>query len=89
MAKIRLYSADLSRRGMLKTVAALGLTLAGASDPALAARRQKTQAEVEYQDHPHGGEKCDNCEPFQAPNKCRTVSGTVSAQGWCKLYSEK
>jgi hypothetical protein len=74
---------------MLKSVAALGLTLAGATDAALAAKKQKTQAEAEYQDHPHGKEQCDNCEPFQPPNKCRTVSGTVAAKGWCKLYVEK
>jgi membrane protease subunit (stomatin/prohibitin family) len=91
MAKIRLYSADMSRRGVLKSVAAVaaGMTLAAACETALAAKKQKSQADAEYQDHPHGKERCDNCEPFQPPNKCRTVSGTVAAQGWCKLYVEK
>ena len=91
MAKTRLYSADMSRRGVLKIVAAAaaGATLVGATETALAAKKQKSQAEAEYQDHPHGAERCDKCEPFQPPNKCRTVSGTVAAQGWCKLYVEK
>ena len=56
---------------------------------AFAAKKQRSQADVAYQDHPHGSERCDNCEPFIAPNKCRTVEGTVSAQGWCKIYVEK
>ena len=91
MAKIRLYSAELSRRGVFKTVAAIaaGAALAGASETAIAAKKKRAQADVAYQDHPHGSERCDNCEPFIAPNKCKTVEGTVSAQGWCNIYSEK
>jgi hypothetical protein len=90
MAKIRLYSAEFSRRGVLKTVAAVAAgTFAGVSEIAMAAKKKRTQADVAYQDHPHGSERCDNCEPFIAPNKCKTVEGTVSAQGWCNIYSEK
>jgi hypothetical protein len=73
----------------MMSAAAAGLALSGESESAFAAKKQKTQAEVEYQDHPHGNEHCGNCEPFQSPNKCRTVAGTVSSQGWCKIYVEK
>jgi len=87
MAKIRLISAEYSRRDALKGVAAAaGLALAGSAQ---AAKKKRTQADVAYQDHPHGNERCDNCEPFVAPNKCRTVEGTVAAQGWCNIYVEK
>jgi hypothetical protein len=87
MAATRLYCAELSRRGILKTVAAAAL--AGVCETAAAARKKKAQADVGYQDHPHGAERCENCEPFLAPNKCRVVDGTVSAQGWCNIYAEK
>ena len=92
MAKIRLYSADMSRRDVLNHAAAavVGLaTVATCANSALAAKPKKSQADVAYQDHPHGTEKCDNCEPFQPPDQCRTVVGPVAAQGWCKIYVEK
>lgn len=91
MAKIRLYSAELSRRGLLQGVAgvAAGVAALGTSTGALAAKKQKSQADVAYQDLPHGNERCDNCEPFIPPNKCKTVAGTVSAQGWCNIYAAK
>jgi hypothetical protein len=38
----------------------------------------KTQAKVEYQ--------CENCDLFIAPNKCKSVEGTVVAQVWCKIW---
>jgi hypothetical protein len=92
MAKIRLYSADMSRRDVLQTVAAAaaGITAVTAcANSAFAAKPKKSQADVAYQDHPHGSERCDNCEPFQPPDQCRTVVGPVAAQGWCKIYVEK
>ena len=89
MKKIRLYSKDMSRRDVLTGVTVAAAGLAGLSDTALAAKKQRTQADVAYQDHPKGKERCDNCEPFIPPDKCRTVQGTVSAQGWCKIYVEK
>jgi hypothetical protein len=91
MAKIRLYSAEVSRRGLLQGVAsaAAGVAVATTGTRAFAAKKKKTQAEVAYQDHPHGNERCDNCEPFIPPNQCRTVEGPVAAQGWCNIYSAK
>ena len=92
MAKVRLYSADISRRNVLRGVAcaaagAAVVTATGGS--ACAAKPKRSQADVAYQDHPHGDERCDNCEPFIPPDKCKTVEGTVAAQGWCKIYSAK
>jgi hypothetical protein len=88
MAKVRIYSADMSRRNVLRAVAAVGLAVA-TTDCAFAAKPKRSQADVNYQDHPHGAERCDNCAPFVAPDSCKTVQGTVSAQGWCKIYVEK
>ena len=91
MARIRLYSAELSRRGVLQGAACAAMAGAGlgASSTAFAAKPKRTQADVAYQDYPHGDERCDNCEPFIAPDKCRTVEGTVAAKGWCKIYVAK
>jgi hypothetical protein len=87
MAGIRLYSAAISRRGVLKSAAAAA-ALAGVPEAAMA-KKKRAQADVGYQDHPHGAERCDNCDPFVPPDKCKTVEGPVSAQGWCNIYSEK
>lgn len=92
MSKTRLYSAELSRRGVLQGVASVAVGAAAVmagSERALAAKPKKSQADVAYQDHPKGSERCDNCEPFIPPDKCRTVEGTVSASGWCKVYVAK
>jgi hypothetical protein len=51
-----------------------------------AAKGKRSQADVAYQDHPHGVERCEICAPFLPPDQCRVVVGPVSRQGWCKVY---
>ena len=41
---------------------------------------------VAYQDGPKDGKQCDGCKLFVAPSSCKSVSGTISAKGWCKLW---
>ncbi len=91
MVKIRPYPAEVSRRGLLHGVAcaAAGVAVAGASGRAFAAKKKKSQADVAYQDTPHGNEKCSNSEPFIPQNQCLTVEGPVSANGWCNIFSAK
>lgn len=60
--------------------------VAVAADGAAEAKAWKSKASVAYQDTPHGHERCEICAPFLPPDKCRTVAGTVSRQGWCKDY---
>ena len=88
MAKVRIYSAEMSRRAVLGAVAAVGVAAATA-ERAFAAKPKRSQADVNYQDHPHGDERCDTCAPYVAPDSCKTVEGKVSAKGWCKFYVEK
>jgi hypothetical protein len=76
----------LSRRTLLNgvaSVAAVGAT----SNSALAQKPKKSQADVAYQDTPHGVERCEICAPFLPPDQCRTVVGPVARQGWCKIYT--
>ena len=90
MAKINLYSADISRRSLLMTATgvAAGAALL-ASTCQSSAKAKRSLADVAYQDHPKGNERCDNCEPWIPPNGCRTVEGVVAPQGWCKIWVAK
>ncbi len=84
----------ISRRRVLTIAAgATGASIAGAaaiigsSKPALAAKAP--QKAVKYQDTPKGEQRCENCALFEAPSSCKTVDGTISPQGWCKVYAKK
>ena len=57
-----------------------------ASTPALALVPQKAAG---YQDKPNDKQMCSSCTHFQAPSSCQVVEGTISPQGWCRLYSQK
>jgi hypothetical protein len=89
MAKVRLYSAETSRRNLLQDFAsaAVGIALASTADKAFGAKPKKSQTDVAYQNFPHGIERCEICAPFLPPDQCKTVVGPVSRQGWCKIYT--
>ena len=44
---------------------------------------------VSYQDSPKDGKQCGDCTLFVAPKSCKTVSGDISPDGWCKLFIRK
>jgi hypothetical protein len=84
----------ISRRHALTIAAgATGASIASAiaviavSTPAQAAK--VSQKIVKYQDTPKGEQRCENCVQFEAPSSCKTVDGTVAAQGWCMVYAKK
>lgn len=83
----RLYPAGASRRDLLQGAAGAvaGAALAATAGAAFA-KGKRSKADVEYQDTPHGIERCEICAPFLPPDQCRTVVGPVSRQGWCKIY---
>jgi hypothetical protein len=87
-------SQGISRRQVLTIAAgAAGASVTGAaavigtSTPAQAAK--VSQDSVKYQDTPKGEQRCENCIQFEAPSTCKTVDGTVAAQGWCMVYAKK
>ena len=84
---MRLYSGGGSRRDLLKSVAsaAAGVAIVGTPGAAFA-KGKRSKADVEYQDTPHGIERCEICAPFLPPDQCQTVVGPVSREGWCKIY---
>jgi hypothetical protein len=87
-------SEGISRRQVLTIAAgAAGSSIAGAATiigtSAQAQAAKVSQKIVKYQDTPKGEQRCDNCELFEAPSSCKTVEGTVAAQGWCTVYRKK
>ena len=78
----RSRASPLSRRTLLIAAATVA-----AGGRVAAAKGKRSQADVAYQDHPHGVERCEICAPFLPPDQCRTVVGPVSRQGWCKIYT--
>ena len=80
---MRLFSASMSRRGVLSV--AVGAAVAGTVGPA-GAEAKRSKAEVKYQEFPHGHQRCEICAPFLPPDQCRTVVGPVLRKGWCKEY---
>ena len=81
---------DLSRRGLLRgaALAAAGGALAGGlmAGSAVGAPHKMAQQAVAYQSTPKGKLRCDNCNQWQPPNACKTVSGVIDPAGWCTLY---
>ncbi len=79
-----------TRRALLQ--AAVGVA-ASASALVLGVRAAKaakvSQAAVSYQDSPKGSASCANCRLFEPPNACQVVDGTISPNGWCKIWSKK
>jgi hypothetical protein len=87
----KIRSAELSRRSLLRNVALtaggaamLGTTVSG--NGVAEAQTKVAQTIVGYQETPHGAQRCDNCAQFQPPSSCKTVAGTISPAGWCKVY---
>jgi hypothetical protein len=84
----------ISRRQVLTIAAgAAGASVAGAAaviGTSTSAQAAKvSQKIVKYQDTQKGEQRCDNCVQFEAPSSCKTVDGTVAAQGWCTVYAKK
>jgi hypothetical protein len=81
--------AHVTRRGILRGAAvvasAVPVLFAGVS----AAHAKASQKAVAYQDTPKGEQSCANCRVFEPPSSCKTVEGTVSPNGWCKIYVKK
>jgi hypothetical protein len=78
----RTAARPLSRRTLL--IAAVSVASGGR---VAVAAGKRSQAEVAYQDHPHGAERCEICAPFLPPDQCRLVVGPVGRQGWCKVFT--
>jgi hypothetical protein len=78
----------LTRRLFIRQAAGGSLTVALASLPVSSLAQQLAGSQVGYQSEPHGGKRCELCAHFLKPNACKLVTGPVSTQGWCRLFTE-
>ena len=76
----------LSRRAMLGRGALLVAAGALAGGAAHAAPGKLAQKMVAYQATPKGGQRCDKCKQWQAPNACTVVAGEIAPTGWCSIF---
>ncbi len=92
MKKVEPYE-NVSRRTVLQRVAAVAaaapVIAAVVNAPQAMAGAKMSQSAAKYQDTPKDGQRCDGCALWQAPDACKSVSGTIKPEGWCKLYVPK
>jgi hypothetical protein len=87
MERRRVLSVELSRRCLLqRVVCAAGTAAVLVVSVNVANAGKMTQASVGYKGSPNGSENCGNCRLFQAPSGCKSVEGSVSANGWCRIW---
>lgn len=77
----------ISRRNLVLAAAGAIPIIAFTSTGAKAGKMAQTA--VAYQDTPKDGKQCDGCNLFVAPNSCKTVDGTISPTGWCRIWVKK
>jgi len=73
----------LDRRTVLIAAASIPLMTMGARAAGL------PPAAVSYQATPKDGKKCSDCNLFIAPKACKSVTGEISPEGYCKLWVKK
>lgn len=87
-----LFGSNFSRRSVLHgaayAAAIVPIALAVTAAPA-EAKAKMSQAAAKYQDTPKNDQRCDGCALWEAPEGCKSVSGTIKPEGWCKLYVPK
>ena len=82
--------ASISRRAVLRTIGcatACGAAAARAQDYHPQAQTLISQAAAHYQAQPHDDQSCGSCPYFITPNKCVSVEGDISPNGWCNMYT--
>ena len=79
---------NASRRSLLKLAS---IALAAIPVAAVAAKTEGLRAAMKYKDTPEGGNKCDNCIQFVAPNACKVIpnDNEISPNGWCQVWAKK
>jgi hypothetical protein len=83
----------LSRRRLLRAgaLAAGAAALIGVGSTAATAQVSKkaSQKDAGYQESPMGANRCGLCRNFQPPSSCASVEGTISPNGYCRLFAKK
>jgi hypothetical protein len=80
-------STQLSRRMLLRGAVGAAGAAAILGSTANRASAKISQAAVAYQPQPNGDKRCDKCVQFLPPNACKIIEGTISPQGWCRVFA--
>lgn len=81
---------DKTRRQVLHSGLAVAGGIAAVGVSAQAQAQEKiAQNQVQYQETPKDGNKCDMCVNWQPPNACKIVAGTINPNGWCVAFAPK
>jgi len=89
---VRPSSDCLSRRELFPALAAgaaIGATLSFGLSRMAEAQTKTDQKTAKYQDHPHNGLSCEQCNFFRPPKSCQLVDGDISPNGWCMFWAKK
>jgi hypothetical protein len=78
--------ARVSRRALLQAAAGAAALLGAAAVPANA-QLKVSKPSVAYQDQPDGSRRCALCAHFVEPGSCQIVEGSISPQGYCRLFA--
>jgi hypothetical protein len=73
-------------RGASVLASAVALSSLFAPHGAIAQKKKKTHAQVEYQPTPKGKERCDNCALWVPPNSCTGVESPIAPDAWCNIW---
>ena len=83
---------EVSRRDMFKVAAGVAgaAAIVGLAGSEAFAANKMAKTAAQYQTSPHGGQSCGKCQNYiQASSSCKVVEGSVSANGWCSLFTAK
>jgi High potential iron-sulfur protein len=78
------FNSLASRRTILKVGASVVSFWGLGTSVALAAKA--SPGSVGYRDSPKGDQNCANCRLFASPNACKSVDGSISPNGWCRIW---
>jgi len=79
--------------GAVAPFSLVGCDKKGASTDSIvtpAANKKMSPADVAYQAQPKGEQRCADCQHFlPETSSCILVTGQISPQGWCSLWTKK
>ncbi len=84
-------SHGLSRRSLLRAAMPFTVGVLGgvAFNGQSRAEAKLPQDQVSYQAAPKNEKRCKDCVNFEGNNSCRVVAGTISPDGWCRLWTAR
>jgi hypothetical protein len=78
-----------SRRSVLEGAIYVGVAVSALAMTTKPVAAKMLKRVAGYQDSPNGNQRCATCAQFQRPNTCQIVEGSVSPNGWCKIWQSK